>query len=235
MTETGMSTGDWIGAVQNGVATIAIIAGAIWGYYKFVRGRTFARRAEPSVSAELLSDGNDQAIRASLSLKNTGAVEIPLRLKAVYAYSLTNDGSGGVNEVQIAAERVLKDHDKIEAAETIAEDVLVFLPRGQPQAPAYLVKFLLYESRKKPGATQWTARTVVPATLAPPKREGEDTDKGGTMTQRDEQREEVEEKIVEEEKELARKEAERRNLERSRQAAEEEIERVEQETKKDGS
>jgi hypothetical protein len=27
-----MDIGDWVGAVQNAVATIAIIAGAIWGY-----------------------------------------------------------------------------------------------------------------------------------------------------------------------------------------------------------
>jgi hypothetical protein len=58
-----MDIGDWVGAVQSGVATIAIIVGAIWGYYKFVRGRTFARRAEPAVAAELLSKGDEHAMR----------------------------------------------------------------------------------------------------------------------------------------------------------------------------
>jgi hypothetical protein len=158
-----MNVGDWVGAVQNGVATIAIIGGAAWGYFKFVRGRTFAFRAEPSVTGDLLRNGDKQGIRACVCVKNTGAAKIPLRAKAVYVAALRADGE----QEKLAAAAVFEDHENLEAQETISDEVLIPLP-DRDDAPAYLLKFLFFERTTKPTAIQWTARAIVPGRLAKP-------------------------------------------------------------------
>lgn len=38
-----MNIGDWVSAVQNALAAVAIVAGAIWAYYKFLKNATTGR------------------------------------------------------------------------------------------------------------------------------------------------------------------------------------------------
>jgi hypothetical protein len=77
-----MSVHDWIAAVKDVVQTLAIIGVAIWAYYKFFRGRTFARRAELAIEADLVvRSAEKRAVRVRVSFRNNGAIDIPLRTK----------------------------------------------------------------------------------------------------------------------------------------------------------
>jgi len=49
-----MNAGDWVTAIAAAVQAGAVVAAGIWAYFKFVRGRTFALRAEPGLSAQRL-------------------------------------------------------------------------------------------------------------------------------------------------------------------------------------
>jgi hypothetical protein len=189
-----MNFGDWAGALQNLVAIAAIAGGAIWGYYKFVRGRTFHRRAEVDVDASLLASDEASAIRAKITLENTGGANIPLRAKAVKVLSYTHrdvDENGRPVWRDVAIAPIFQDHGWLESQETITDEVLVPL-LGEKDQPANVLAFrvtcLVYEERRRQrrGKKQadedsresdetsivWTTNAIVPARLAPPDPKG---------------------------------------------------------------
>jgi hypothetical protein len=164
-----MSFGDWTGAVQNVVQVVAIVVGAGWAYYKFVRGRTFHRRAEVSLDASLLAAGATVAILARATLQNTGGADIPLRLKAVKVRAFRRgdiDDRGRPQWRDVVAAPVFDDHRWLESQETISDDVLVPL-RAEDTGDdvlAYRISCLIYEQRKD-GGICWTTNTIVPKEL----------------------------------------------------------------------
>src|SRR5436190_1743357 len=99
-----MNFGDWVGAVLSLVQIAAIVIGAIWAYYKFVKGRVWHRRAEPTVEATLMSNGEDPALRTRVTLKNTGAADVPLRTTLLTIFSAVageTDEHGEANWTQV--------------------------------------------------------------------------------------------------------------------------------------
>jgi hypothetical protein len=160
-----VSVHDWIGAVKDAVQTLAIIAGAIWAYYKFFRGRTFARRAELATQADVVVRSDEKrAVRARVSFRNTGASDIPLRAKAVFVDTLTNKGWHEVPQwEQVAVAPVFPDEKWLDAGEVVSDEVLVPLPPTDPsdEPIAYRVRCLIYDQRKKPGGLEWTANAII--------------------------------------------------------------------------
>ena len=77
MSET--TAADWVDTAQ-GIASIAqalaILVGGIWAYFKFFRGRTFARRAEVALEASVVSSGVEEFLKVAVNLRNTGASKI---------------------------------------------------------------------------------------------------------------------------------------------------------------
>jgi len=151
-----MNFGDWAGAVQNVVAVAAIVIGAAWGYYKFVRGRTFHRRAELRLQGELVRRGTFNAVRVQPTLTNTGGSDIPLRAKIARIYAFAEhdvDSRGRPNWDEVASVPFFQDHEHVESQETIADDVLVAVPREVSGASAMALKVsaFVYERRAKPG------------------------------------------------------------------------------------
>lgn len=57
-----MSVGDWIGAIGDLVQMAVVVGGIVWAYYKFVRGRTFARRSDIAVSGTVI-EADDRSAR----------------------------------------------------------------------------------------------------------------------------------------------------------------------------
>ena len=174
-----MSFGDWVGAVLNIVQIAAIVIGAAWAYYKFVRGRTFHRRAEVNVDATLLASDSERAISAHATLQNTGGAKIPLRVKALKVRSFRRgdlDEKGRPRWQDVATVPMFEDHAWIESQETIADEVLVPLASEEAAGVdvlAYRVTGLVYEERRKKrlrsdrgGGVCWTTNTIVPAALS---------------------------------------------------------------------
>jgi hypothetical protein len=73
------------GAVDNIVTSTAVVIGGIWAYFKFIRGRTFAHRAELDVSLSLERTVGPTYLCAIVTVKNTGLSKLPLNkdLKAI--------------------------------------------------------------------------------------------------------------------------------------------------------
>lgn len=173
---SAMNTGDWISAVLALVQIAAIVIGALWAYYKFFRGRIFHKRAEPTVEPTLVRLGTSYAVRAKLTLENTGSSDIPLRLTLL---TLLANNVGDVDENghlrwrEIGRAHAFKDdsgnpdHDEIESQETITDDLLI--PIGPDDTPdkgvlAYRVICHVYEKRTDGrDAICWTTKAIVPA------------------------------------------------------------------------
>ena len=163
---------EWIKAGTSIVQAGALVVAAVWGYYKFVRGRTFARRAELNVTGETLHAAGARAIKARVTLKNTGTSDLPLRSKTVHVYSVSAPAWGRKINWQVRTTRkVFKAHGWIEAQETIHDEILIPLVADEePEATeddvlAYWLECRVYEQRKKPGGLRWTANAIIPAAL----------------------------------------------------------------------
>lgn len=221
-----MNANDWTSAIADGVQVAAIAVGGTWAYYKFARGRTFHRRAEVTVTAELLRRGDFVALRATPVLVNTGAADIPFRARVVRVYAFAADDvddKGRPDWQEVANIPVFGDHDSIESQERICDDVLIALPMPVFSGGAVAIRAtcLVYERREKPGGICWTAHAIVP--LGERGGEGEtaavspDQEKSGAGTP---QREADEEEIRQAGQDLTRQ----------REASEEEIQQAERDT-----
>jgi hypothetical protein len=168
-----MNTGDWISAAQNAVQATAIIVGALWAYWKFARGRIFHRRAELDVDASLLSAQTPRVVRAKVTLRNTGAADIPVRAAVVrifaYVPGCQDADTGEADWRRIARTGVFQDHQWIESQETVIDEVLVQIDQtdDQPDTLALRATCIVLGKRKrrlighKP-STAWTGKQVIP-------------------------------------------------------------------------
>src|SRR5438132_522623 len=71
--------------VLNVVQVLAIVTGGVWVYFKFVRSRTFARRAELNVEAGIVQAKGRRMIQVTAVLKNAGLAKLPLMPKTQLA------------------------------------------------------------------------------------------------------------------------------------------------------
>lgn len=165
-----MNFGDWIGAAASAVQAAAIIVAGVWAYYKFIRGRTFHRRAQLGTTPALLH--SPPSVRVKASLQNTGAADIPLRAKTIRIASFEHgdvDDKGRPNWREIAHGPVFTEHEWLESQETVTDDVLIPLPEIDRDLKALLVTCIVYEQRKqrwykrkKGGGVAWTSKSIVP-------------------------------------------------------------------------
>jgi hypothetical protein len=94
---------DWADLLDHLVTTLAVLVGGTWAYFKYVRGRTFASRAEVAVSGALYTADQQQIIKATVALKNTGASKLALERqgKVIRVHTASIDGSSGSSELRL--------------------------------------------------------------------------------------------------------------------------------------
>lgn len=68
-------------SMQKTAATLAIVGAAVWGYFRFVRGRTFKRRLECEVTGEALRGGGQVHILVTASARNVGLSRVKIDLE----------------------------------------------------------------------------------------------------------------------------------------------------------
>jgi len=78
----GSSTVDWARtkefteAFANVIQSLALIAGGIWAYFKFAKGRTFRDRLTPTVNGKLVSINGSVFLNVTIQLQNVGLSRI---------------------------------------------------------------------------------------------------------------------------------------------------------------
>lgn len=185
--ETGWT--DTVRVVALSVQAVAVVVAAIWAYYKFARGRTFAFRAELTVTGSLLAAGHQRALQVTARFRNRGASRIPLRSKGVLAYRALPDAweeNKDLRWEEVGTGYMFAAHEALEPQETILDEILVKLPDDDAMGEtphAYRVECRVYAAKPKRAFTRrwravtrrwrhdpehfgrWTARAVVPAKL----------------------------------------------------------------------
>ncbi len=128
----------------------AIVLGAVWGYIKFVQGRTFNKRGELEVAGTLLTDGDASAMMVRVTFRNTGLTRIYLarKVKRVLVYAALAEAWPDGKPIDwgepVRKRKIFKSHQWVEGQETITDEVLVSLPRlVEAQALAYRIECVL--------------------------------------------------------------------------------------------
>jgi hypothetical protein len=156
---------DWADGLASVAQALAIVVGGLWAYFKFLRGRTFASRAELGVAAARLP-GDVPALKVTATLKNAGLSKLPLRTQAVLLYGIEarpgDESPAATVERKLGkAHKVFAAHGWVEAGETIADELVLLLP-ARGDVLAWRVECRVYERRRGEGGLRWTASVVVP-------------------------------------------------------------------------
>jgi hypothetical protein len=161
------------------VQALAIVIGGGWVYFKFIRGRTFAPRAELDIDADLLVIGDRQVIRANVALKNAGLSKLPLKdhSKVVRLFATPISGwSPQANFVwqKLIITEVFGENESVEAQETINDAVL--FPIDESGGPWLAFRAQASVWRESPAdsssGTGWLSNTILPAQVGQPRKEG---------------------------------------------------------------
>ncbi len=148
--------------------SLALIVGGAWAYLKFLRGRTFAYRADIELAGEIVDLRRRPAVMAHLSFTNTGLSKLPLKEggKVIHLYGTSAAVWAPPAELEwrrIFTALVLAEHDWIEPGETVTEDVLLPLPTDPAGWLAVRAEAQVWSQRRRMrrGGTKWSAAVTL--------------------------------------------------------------------------
>lgn len=159
----------WVQIIDSGeklFKIIAILVGAFWAYYKFFKGRTFKRRLEIDLNANLVPIADRNYLKITASLKNVGLSKIPFDLAGSglrIFLPKTNNFPNFVDSVswkRAATLSAFERHQWIEPNEKISDNWLVVLPDSKN----VIFKLELCIASKK---TVWYATSIVEKNSTP--------------------------------------------------------------------
>lgn len=158
-------------AIASAAQALAIVVGGAWVYFKFLRGRTFARRAELDLEATLSVVSEKQLITSRATLKNVGLSRLPLNkgLQNVELFATTAAPAvegANVGWMSIMQAQVFTEHAWVEAQETIDQQVLFPAPArraGDEPWRAFKLELKVFGKRTLgPGdPTTWSENTIL--------------------------------------------------------------------------
>jgi hypothetical protein len=120
--------------VQKTAATVAIVGTAGWAYFKFVRGRTFRRRVELTISGEVRRGPGIVYLLTNSTTKNIGLSKFEIDHEKSGLRVMTHASEGAVTEPRLAEWQplstwpVFEAHGLLEPGEPAAEELLIEIP-----------------------------------------------------------------------------------------------------------
>lgn len=119
---------------QKTAATVAIVGTAAWAYFKFVRGRTFRRRVELTISGEVRRGQGIVYLLTNSTTKNIGLSKFEIDHEKSGLRVMTHASEGAVTEPRLADWEplstwpVFEGHGLLEPGEPAAEELLIEIP-----------------------------------------------------------------------------------------------------------
>lgn len=120
--------------VQKAAAAVAIVGTAGWAYFKFVRGRTFRRRLELTISGEVRRGPGIVYLLTNSTAKNIGLSKFEIDHEKSGLRVMTHASEGAVTEPRLAEWQplstwpVFEAHKLLEPGEPAAEELLIEIP-----------------------------------------------------------------------------------------------------------
>jgi hypothetical protein len=152
----------WVETVKNVCEILAILVGAAWTYLNYFRGRTYKPRLECSIDASVEKHSGHSFLQVAVKVRNIGLSRVPVdpRGTALLVYSLAAQDHTPSFPSQIrwdnpvAAFGLFSGKKWVESSETIAEALMVALPRAG--AVTYKVTLKVVS-----GEIWWTAESIL--------------------------------------------------------------------------
>jgi hypothetical protein len=128
------STKDFTDAFANVIQCLALIAGGVWAYFKFAKGRTFQDRLTSTVGGKFVSLDRSVFLVVTTQLQNVGLSRIALdqELSSLVVFEYVPSPADEILRVKnkrLTSFRVFGDQDRyIEPNEIIERQTLIALP-----------------------------------------------------------------------------------------------------------
>jgi hypothetical protein len=138
--------------VQTGVSllgttttVLAVVVGGLWAYFKFLRGRTYRPRLSVGMEARWCLVNERHLVHARITVKNIGVSVVTPRqrgmgLRVSVLSPQQPKPPAGVGWDVVRVFEILREHEWIEAGETVSDDLLLDIDSTEPEV-------LLFESR----------------------------------------------------------------------------------------
>ena len=128
--------------VYNFTTSAAVVIGGVWAYFKFIRGRTFSYRAEPSINLSVEERNNSLYLHVTVKLKNAGLSRLPLSddMKYIQLNGMVSDGSSSPGSTEwkwLLTQTVFDQHAWVEAQETATDTIVLRLRDTGSQVVEY--------------------------------------------------------------------------------------------------
>ena len=113
---------------------LAVIIGACWAYVNYIRGRTFKRRLEPSISGKMIQTEGAVLLSGLAQVKNVGLSKVLIQQKGTaieilcHTLESADGGPPRLAHKSVAVREVFKVHGWIEPGEQIEESFLMLIP-----------------------------------------------------------------------------------------------------------
>jgi hypothetical protein len=147
------------------ITALAVIVGAVWAYYRFVKGRTYRPRLEVSMGGEWLTVDGTRLLLARVRLRNIGASVVELLQKGTglrVSALADSDSPGRLSWVPGRVYTIFEEHEWIEPGETVSDDMLLRLAVAEGQPVLFEARLVWKWSGGKRNIVVF-ARQVVPA------------------------------------------------------------------------
>lgn len=148
------------------MTALAVVIGAVWAYFKFVRGRTYRPRLAMRMLAQWrLVDGR-YLLHARMIVTNIGASVVRqqkrgsgLRISLLSAQQQEPPTKALWDVIRVF--EILQDHEWIEAGETVSDDVMLDIGVAAPVTSLFEAR-LVWSWTGRKNKTVVRARQVVP-------------------------------------------------------------------------
>ena len=115
--------------IEKVVKIVAYVAGALWVYFNFFKGRIYKPRLESKLEGELIKQETTSFIKITIQVKNVGLSKVDIKQKGT-ALRLLSYNPIDLNDPWLHQQTIsiLLSHEWLEPGEPIEEQVLIPLP-----------------------------------------------------------------------------------------------------------
>jgi hypothetical protein len=127
-----------VSVIGTSATTVAVIVGVLWAYFKFVRGRTYRPRRAVKLLAQWRPINGRPLLHARIMVTNIGASVVTLHqergtgLRVSVLAADQPEPPTGVAWKVVRVFDILKEHEWIEAGETVSDDLLLDIDVLEP-------------------------------------------------------------------------------------------------------
>jgi len=133
----------------------AYVIGALWVYFKFLKGRTYKPRLEPKLTGRVINNGGLEFVKISIKIKNIGLSKFDIKQEGtalrLLSYDSSNPNDPWKHQQTIS---ILKAHKWIEPGETVGEHSLI--PFSKTKQIAVKAELILVSKK-----TMWESYIII--------------------------------------------------------------------------